>query len=128
MRGIAVELSLTPKLQQFTQDITFAGSPIRLFLDNELPVTICSFRGLFLPHSRVEVIQGIVRDCGLSVADLLRLLANGFRYNFQGHAAQQRLLASFWERSKKYLNDNGVHDLFDVGFHPRTDNTPENNN
>lgn len=71
--NIPVELAYTEKLKPHTQckfathatfDTnvflavrTFASSPIRLFIDNGLPVTICSFRDSFNSQGRAEMIS-----------------------------------------------------------------------
>lgn len=41
---------------------TFAGNPIRLFLDNGLLVTICSFRGSLDRFSRSENIYNVIEQ------------------------------------------------------------------
>jgi adenosine deaminase len=115
-RGIAVELSLTPKLLEFTKDLSI--KPLRLYIDNNVPVTICSFRSLFLTGSRTATLQKIIADCKLNVPELLRLISNGFQYNFQNYTNQQELEKDFWVKSKEILQKQGITDLFDVGFFP----------
>jgi len=117
-QGIAVEISLTHKLHEHTKNATFAGSPIRLFIDNDLPITICSFRGKFSPMSRIDVLENIVQDCKLTMEDILKLLSNGFQYNFGGYSQSQRLLDLFWRNSKKLLDPAGFH-MFNVSPFPK---------
>ena len=60
---IPLELSLTNKLKRYTEDITAFGiDPIRLFLDQGINVTVCSFRGSLSPLSRSEIIYNLVKQ------------------------------------------------------------------
>lgn len=62
---------------------TFAGNPIRLFLDNLLPVAICSFKSSVSSKNRSEVLFDLVNECNLSIAELMKLLSCSFENNFQ---------------------------------------------
>ena len=62
---------------------TFAGNPIRLFLDNLLPVAISSFKSSVSAKNRSEVLFDLVNECNLSIAELMKLLSCSFENNFQ---------------------------------------------
>eukprot|EP01105_Mastigella_eilhardi_P005487 TRINITY_DN17187_c0_g1_i1.p1 TRINITY_DN17187_c0_g1~~TRINITY_DN17187_c0_g1_i1.p1 ORF type:complete len:761 (-),score=213.98 TRINITY_DN17187_c0_g1_i1:118-2400(-) len=115
-QGIPVELSLTPKLRAHTQNATFAGSPFRLLIDNDIPITICSFRGLFTPSNRVTMLENIVQDCKLSLDELLKLLCNGFQHNFSHSSESRKMQEEFWRTAKQVLSDNGCDNLFSINF------------
>lgn len=116
-QGIAVELSLSHKFREHTKNATFAGSPVRLFIDNDLPITICSFRGKFSPLGRIDVLENIIEDCKLTLEELLKLFSNGFLYNFGGHVLGQQLLDKFWVSCKKLTDSAGYH-MFPVNPFP----------
>lgn len=64
------------------QNIMNHSQKIGLFslcTDNDVPVTICSFRGTLSQLNRTSNIYQIVRQCGLSISHLIGLLATGFR-------------------------------------------------
>jgi adenosine deaminase len=102
---IPVELSLTEKLLSRTEDIGKYLHPIRLFIDNDVPVTICSFRGTLSQLNRTSNMHQIVRQCGLSISHLIGLLANGFRYNFQPYDERLELYANFKRQALQYLTE-----------------------
>jgi len=116
--GIPVELSLTPKLLEYTKSASFGGNAIRLMLDNEVPVTICSFRSLFVEKNRIQMLEEIVKECHLTIQEVFKLLSNGFRFNFQNSSNSRELQETFWKETKKVLAENGIEDLFDVPFFP----------
>eukprot|EP01106_Pelomyxa_sp_JSP_P013709 TRINITY_DN418_c0_g1_i2.p2 TRINITY_DN418_c0_g1~~TRINITY_DN418_c0_g1_i2.p2 ORF type:complete len:162 (-),score=47.35 TRINITY_DN418_c0_g1_i2:129-614(-) len=118
-QGIPVEISGTQKLRDHTKNATFAGSPIRLFIDNGIPLTLCSFRGRFSPLTRVEMLAQIVGDCQLTTGELLRLSEGGCRHNFGGHARATVLTDTFWARAKTILGDAGHTHLFAVNPFPK---------
>jgi len=42
-------MGLTDRFDIYTSDVrTFSGHPIRLYIDNNLPITICSFKREYL--------------------------------------------------------------------------------
>jgi len=117
--GIPVELSLTQKLIAYTKEASsFSGNVIRLFLANELPVTICSFRALFSDKDRIEMLQYIIKECELNVEETVKLISNGFRFNFQNSTVGKQLLTEFWAETKETLAKNGFEDMFDVPYFP----------
>ena len=117
--GIPVEISLTPKMLEYTKDASsFSGNVIRLYLANDIPVTICSFRGLFSDKDRISMLEHIVKECNLNIEDVVKLLSNGFRYNFQNSVNNKRILAEFWEQTKSFLSQKGFNDIFDVPYFP----------
>jgi len=116
--GIPVEVSMTDKLRRFTKDASFGGNAIRLLLDNEVPVAICSFRALFQDKNRVEMLEEIIKECHLSIPDTVKLLSTGFNFNFQNSIRQRKILNEFWAETQKVLLEHGVQDMFDVPFFP----------
>ncbi|KAH3760493.1 adenosine deaminase [Pelomyxa schiedti] len=117
-QGIAVELSMTHKLREHTKNATFAGSPVRLFIDNELPITICSFRNQSSPLTRIDVLESFIEDCKLTLEELLKLLSNGFLHNFSGHILSQQLHDKFWVTCKNLAESAGYH-MFPINPFPR---------
>jgi len=116
--GIPVEVSLTPKLLEYTKSASFGGNAIRLMLDNDVPVTICSFRSLFVKENRIQMLEEIVKECHLTMQEVVKLLGNGFRFNFQNSVNTRLLQEQYWNETKKFLSENGIEDIFDVPFFP----------
>jgi len=109
---IPLELGVTDKLNIYTESIrTFSGNPIGMFLDNDLVVTICTFRKSVYRHTRNEVLLSLVQDCRLSIADLLRLISHGFQNNFQPYAVRKELMSHFWEKAITKLESEGYQHL-----------------
>eukprot|EP00005_Dracoamoeba_jomungandri_P005902 CAMPEP_0174262382 /NCGR_PEP_ID=MMETSP0439-20130205/12941_1 /TAXON_ID=0 /ORGANISM="Stereomyxa ramosa, Strain Chinc5" /LENGTH=743 /DNA_ID=CAMNT_0015347079 /DNA_START=173 /DNA_END=2401 /DNA_ORIENTATION=- len=105
--GIAVELGLTDMFRIFTSDTeTFTGNPIRLFLDNHMPVTICSFKGSTSPKGRSEVLYDVISECNLSPSEYLNLITNGFKYNFQSFNVREKMVQESWKEATNLLKDN----------------------
>jgi len=109
---------MTDKLRRFTKDASFGGNAIRLLLDNEVPVAICSFRALFQDKNRVEMLEEIIKECHLSIPDTVKLLSTGFNFNFQNSVRQRKILNEFWTETQKILLEHGVQEMFDVPFFP----------
>ena len=116
--GIPVEISLTPKMLEYTKSASFGGNALRLMLDNDVPVTICSFRSLFVEQNRVQMLESIVKECHLSIQEVVKLLSNGFRYNFQNSIVTRQLQDQFWKETKEFLAKNGIEEIFDVPYFP----------
>ena len=116
--GIPVELNITPKFRKHTKGTEFAGNPLRLFVDNGVPVTFCSFRTLSGKHSRIDALEGAIEDCKLTVPEVLKVLGNGFMYNFQDSETKRTLVSAFWENTKKILIENKIENFFDIAFFP----------
>jgi hypothetical protein len=62
--SIPVEIGLTDVYALATSDIGAFVHPIRLFFDKQIPIAICSFRGMFSPP-RVQMLERIVSECVL---------------------------------------------------------------
>jgi hypothetical protein len=86
---------------------TFAGNPIRLFLDNLLPVAICSFKSSVSAKNRSEVLFDLVNECNLSIAELMKLLSYSFENNFQVHYPLSFSLSPIHSRSCSHSTDLG---------------------
>jgi len=99
---------------------TFVGNPIRLFIDNLLPVAICSFKASISPSSwaRSELLLGLVNECKLSIAELMKLLSYSFENNFQPYEVRQRMVACAWEEASSYLNSQGYSSLYKQHYFP----------
>jgi len=113
--SIPIELSLTNQLKRSTQELERYINPIRLFIDNSVPVAICSFREKFHPKSRNEILEEIVKVCNLSASEIIKLLGNGYLYSFAPHKQRIKMYKHFKERSLKLMKDHGV----DVNFYGR---------
>ena len=117
--GTPVELCTTSsKFREHTKGTEFAGNSLRLFIDNGVPVTLCSFRGRFDKRSRIDGLEAAIEDCKLTVPETLKLLSNGFMYNFQNSVTNKQLVKEFWEESKKILTENKITNIFDIAFFP----------
>eukprot|EP01112_Ceratiomyxa_fruticulosa_P016878 TRINITY_DN515_c0_g6_i2.p1 TRINITY_DN515_c0_g6~~TRINITY_DN515_c0_g6_i2.p1 ORF type:complete len:791 (+),score=159.06 TRINITY_DN515_c0_g6_i2:740-3112(+) len=117
---IPIELSLTNKLRPHTAEVnTFAGNPIRLFIDNDIPVAICTFRSQFssLPYCyRTDVIFELVKSCNLSISSLISLMSTGYRWNFQPYNIRQKMYAEFLQETTLYLQSQGFKYFQKVPF------------
>jgi len=81
---VGAEVNVNDMVSTYNSDVrTFAGNPIRLFLDNLLPVAICSFKSSVSSKNRSEVLFDLVNECNLSIAELMKLLSCSFENNFQ---------------------------------------------
>ncbi|KAL6047960.1 Adenosine deaminase [Balamuthia mandrillaris] len=83
--SIPVELQLTDDNRKhlYPHMHTFSGHPLRMFIDNNVPITLCSFKQTLALRDRSQAIHDVITECKLSVSEMLKLLQNGFRYNFQ---------------------------------------------
>eukprot|EP00005_Dracoamoeba_jomungandri_P005358 CAMPEP_0174254576 /NCGR_PEP_ID=MMETSP0439-20130205/3899_1 /TAXON_ID=0 /ORGANISM="Stereomyxa ramosa, Strain Chinc5" /LENGTH=758 /DNA_ID=CAMNT_0015336243 /DNA_START=196 /DNA_END=2469 /DNA_ORIENTATION=+ len=97
LHSIPIELGLTDSILHYTQDVKVFAHPIKLFLDNDLKVTICSFDATFNKGSRSEMLYKIVSELNLSVLDLYKLIGIGFRKNFQNFDTRLQLYSDFQE-------------------------------
>ncbi len=101
-----VEVGLTSEYEVWTRELRTFVHPVRLFLDKGIPITLCSFRGAFGP-SRTDALMALVRDCKLSIAELLKLLSHGFAHNFQPLPQRHKLSNGAWAASEQLLADRG---------------------
>ncbi|KAJ4459126.1 putative Adenosine deaminase [Paratrimastix pyriformis] len=107
-----VELSCTEHLRQHTAHVrSFAGNVVRLLLDNDIRVVICSFGKSQERMSLSEMLFSLVDDCHLSMAEVLIILANGYRSSFQPHNIRETMFAGFWTKAKQYLRSRGFECL-----------------
>lgn len=103
-----IELGATDKLASLTEDVaTFAGSVVRLLLDSDVKVTFCSFRASMVNYSRSEQLLEIAAKCNLTIAELLKIMSNGFAYNFQDVSVRREMVQRFWADSIGYLEPLG---------------------
>lgn len=136
MHKIPLELKLTEKLEKHSLHVrTFAGNPIRLHMvtlplvhlnidllkDNSVPVTICSFHQTLKNKNRSEELLEIVKDCNLSISEVLMLLQNAFSWNFQQFHAREAMAASAWNRSLEKLNAQGFKFFHKKYYMPAND-------
>eukprot|EP01116_Phalansterium_solitarium_P019228 TRINITY_DN5309_c0_g1_i1.p1 TRINITY_DN5309_c0_g1~~TRINITY_DN5309_c0_g1_i1.p1 ORF type:complete len:847 (-),score=257.76 TRINITY_DN5309_c0_g1_i1:93-2633(-) len=117
---IPLELSpYTRKFMQFTQDVrTFAGSPLRLYLDNHVAIAPCSFHATLSPRTRTDELFMMVRECNLSISEVLQVLNNGFVFNFQSYQARKELSEAAWTKSVQLLSSQGFQYLHPKSFFP----------
>lgn len=74
-------MNFSSKYKTISDEIaSFAGSSIRLLLDQSVPLTLCSFAGSMRSKTRSQVLYEVANTCNLSISDLLTLLGNGFRF------------------------------------------------
>jgi len=112
LHKIPIELNLTEKLIKLTEEIQTFADPIRLLLDNSLPVTICSFRSSLERTSRSEYFFNVVETAKLSLSETLNLLGNGFLHNFQPYSERADDFARFRKFSTHYLKDLGFKNFY----------------
>ncbi|KAJ5071429.1 adenosine deaminase [Anaeramoeba ignava] len=121
--NILVEVSPTDKLSVLTENIsTFSGSPIELFVHSGLPVTLCSFRLTLDKQSRSQVIQRVVKENQFDIADLLRIVAIGFRNNFSSRDVQVQMHIDFWKFAQEFLPPLGFKQLRKFPWMPKKKN------
>jgi len=111
--NIPLELGLTRKFENHVSEIrTFTGNPIRLYFDNYVPVTICSFHHTFCRSgSRMEPLYSIVQECNLSISEVLKLFHHGLTYNFQSYPVRMEMAKEAWRKSEDYLSLCGFKHL-----------------
>eukprot|EP00026_Physarum_polycephalum_P003424 Phypoly_transcript_03435.p1 GENE.Phypoly_transcript_03435~~Phypoly_transcript_03435.p1 ORF type:complete len:770 (+),score=83.44 Phypoly_transcript_03435:62-2371(+) len=113
--NIPVELGNTDKLELHTKEIkTFASSPIRLFIDNGIPVTICTFTNALNDKTRADMIHSIIQECNLTAPDAIMLLSHGFMHNFQPHDVRHKMYKDFYNDITSILTAKGFKHLFKV--------------
>lgn len=114
-----VEVGLTTEYEVWTRDLRTFVHPVRLFLDKGVPITVCSFRGIFGP-SRTEALEMIMSECKLSVAELLKLLGHGFSFNFQTLRAREAMSDQAWAENERILKPAGFEYLLKKYWFPPT--------
>ena len=113
--SIPIEMGWTPRMKFHTQDASFAGNAMRIFIENDVPVTVCTFRSRGdIASTRTESFFNIAQECKMKMADLLKLISNGFRFNFQSHTVLNPLLLQFWQKSKVICEKNGFENMIDA--------------
>jgi len=117
--SIPVEVSLSAKLQLYTKEVErFAGNPIRMFIDNDLPITLCSFRGVLEQIDRIESLYQVSQQCQLSAAMVFKLLGHGFRYNFQSYAIRKKMFSDFKQKAEELFGEHGFKFLHHKAYFP----------
>eukprot|EP00028_Trichosphaerium_sp_Am-I-7-wt_P002935 CAMPEP_0168539588 /NCGR_PEP_ID=MMETSP0405-20121227/21924_1 /TAXON_ID=498012 /ORGANISM="Trichosphaerium sp, Strain Am-I-7 wt" /LENGTH=739 /DNA_ID=CAMNT_0008569193 /DNA_START=17 /DNA_END=2236 /DNA_ORIENTATION=- len=104
---IPVEIGPTAKYDKSTSKVQKHFSPIRLFIDNGVPIVICSFKSVLDDRSRVDVLQEVVDTCALSIRELYELLGEGFKSNFQSHSERQVLHQKYLDSASNLLEKEG---------------------
>eukprot|EP01130_Rhizamoeba_saxonica_P011136 TRINITY_DN4612_c0_g2_i1.p1 TRINITY_DN4612_c0_g2~~TRINITY_DN4612_c0_g2_i1.p1 ORF type:complete len:668 (+),score=125.35 TRINITY_DN4612_c0_g2_i1:257-2260(+) len=106
---VPVEIRLSQQLEEFTSNIP---EHMKLMLDSDVPVAICSFRGLLHGESRREMILKMIQKCSLEAHEVMRLLTAGFRYNFQHKHDRDEMYARFKKRAETVFEENGFKFLY----------------
>lgn len=114
--NIAIELGVTEKAQTFLSELqTFAGSPIRLYLDNGVPVTLCSFHSKFpeqLGQTRLDTLERVINEAKLSVSEVLHLSQIELQSSFLPFRKKNELMRMSWNKSVEYLTSKGFHSFY----------------
>eukprot|EP01088_Endostelium_zonatum_P015508 TRINITY_DN3839_c0_g1_i1.p1 TRINITY_DN3839_c0_g1~~TRINITY_DN3839_c0_g1_i1.p1 ORF type:complete len:889 (+),score=135.14 TRINITY_DN3839_c0_g1_i1:1-2667(+) len=98
---------------------TFVGSQgLRLLIDNDVKVTMCSMKGRENRGSRSEMLQRVVEECNLSADELLKILMNGFSGSFQSDCVRRRMEGLARRESIRYLESRGFHNLYKLQWFP----------
>lgn len=100
--SIPIEFGPTNIERKFLANVhTFAGSPLRLFLDQGVIVTLCSFHSAYpTALSRIGSLHLAVEEANLSVSEIHQLIENGFRNNFLPFQQRKELI----EKARKLQN------------------------
>jgi adenosine deaminase len=119
--SVPIELGLSSRYQQQTSALqVFAGSPIRLLMDNGVPVVLCSFKDS-LAQGRNEMLHEVIKQARFSVSEMLRLVLNAFDHGFQTHPVRDKLVKKAWVQSKKVLSERGFRYFFRKQWFPQDD-------
>ena len=114
-----MELGETGRATEMLSDVAkFTGHPLRLFLDRDMNVTLCTFDGTLDPTSRLTAYTNLVSKCSLSIADLMKLISNGFKTSFQPKKFRRSLFRSFWSDGSKNLKAANFHYLRKKHWYP----------
>lgn len=62
---------------------------MRLLLDNDIRVVICTFAKSIERMTLSEMLFSLVDECHLSIAEVLILLSNSYRSSFQPHSVRE---------------------------------------
>jgi len=115
---IPVEFGLSDRMLERSKDITSFAHPLGLLMDNNIVVSLCSFRGILNTLNRTEELAAIIEQVHMSVDKLFILLSNGFRYNFQPFFERQKLYATMKQEAEQILFSYGFKFLFHVHYMP----------
>ena len=117
--GIAIETGLTNALVQSTGKLRqVSKSPIRLFLDYDLRVSICSFHSV-ISMPRNLLLERVVQNCSMDICDLLKLTGNGFRNSLVGYEERISMFREFENTCAERLRPLGFDFLKKKVFIPR---------
>ncbi len=104
--SIPVELSITETFEESKKNSwALFGSPIRLFLDNGIPLTVCSFRR---KKTVTMELHNVVSQCNLDAGETLNLIFNSFRFNFQPFHVREAM--------QEYARNESVQIMKGMGF------------
>lgn len=116
---IPVELGLSGILESKLAKVrTFAGHPLRLFLDQGVVVDLCSFERSFTPMTLSSALTIIAKECSFSCMDLVQMICNGFDKNFQSYQVRQSMRRAFFDHVRAVFKD---HLTKKIVFEPRKD-------
>eukprot|EP01028_Stygiella_incarcerata_P013334 TRINITY_DN82176_c0_g1_i1.p1 TRINITY_DN82176_c0_g1~~TRINITY_DN82176_c0_g1_i1.p1 ORF type:complete len:1394 (+),score=360.81 TRINITY_DN82176_c0_g1_i1:132-4313(+) len=123
--AIPMEMSLTNKMERGTSDVrTFAGNAIRLYLDHDLKVSICSFDMSLYPHTRSEMLLKVTEECNLEIHELLQVLRTSINRSFQPRAIRKRLFEQFWMTAVSQLEKAGFQHFRERHYFPSSETRP----
>ena len=106
--SVPLELGVTDKLKLSTSDTgSFTPSPIAAFLDNDIVVSLCSFRQTLYTHDHSASIYDLVQRAEMNIAYLLKLLAGSLEAVFVPHVVKYDLAERFWDSATKLCHDSG---------------------
>jgi hypothetical protein len=87
-------------------------------LDSDVKITFCSFRASMNAATRCDQLLDMYRQNCMSLADFMRVLANGFMYNFQDASVRREMTAEFWRRALAQLEPLGFRYFHKKSFFP----------
>eukprot|EP00162_Nutomonas_longa_P015314 comp22270_c0_seq1/m.53073 comp22270_c0_seq1/g.53073 ORF comp22270_c0_seq1/g.53073 comp22270_c0_seq1/m.53073 type:complete len:766 (-) comp22270_c0_seq1:96-2393(-) len=122
---VPVELGTTHLLETHLAKVTtFAGHPLRLFVDQKMVMAICTFERSFSRHSLSRSIERIALECHFSSMDLVEALSHGFDKNFQSYQQRQVYRRQFFAQSREVFQ--GFNLLKKVLYEPDQFHTGQN--
>ena len=112
---VSLELAPTTRMRESTVSVesSIGGSLFQLLLDNNLNVTICSFRLALQPLSRCELLLTVYKSfrsmpgAENDIAHIVQLFGNSFKSNFLPYQDRDRMYKEYVEQSTAILTARG---------------------
>jgi len=119
--SVPIEINFSSdRFKDYTKEVeSFIGNPVRLLLDNHVPVVICSFRGMTSSWDRNETLYQTITQCKLSAAMTMNLLSTGFRFNYQSYAFRQKIYSDFKKKAEEIFTSHGFKFMYNYFYFPK---------